>query len=62
MGLLSSIVGILTGVMNNFRDKFPMSDTITAQFVSHDLSGFTADFYEDFIDVECISITTMFTL
>jgi hypothetical protein len=42
MGLLCTIIGVLRIVMNNIRHKLPMCDSITAQLVGHNLSGFAA--------------------
>jgi hypothetical protein len=101
MGLLGPIVGILRGIVNYVRHQLPMSNSITSQFVSHNLSRLIAmvaqkpfekarscctialgleihvndfpilvncppeivlltfDLHEDFIDEECITITTV---
>jgi len=42
MRLLCPVVGILISHVNGFRHQLPVSYSITAQFVSHDLSGFAA--------------------
>ena len=42
MGLLSSIILILLGTVDRLWHHFPMSDRITAQFISHDLPGLAA--------------------
>jgi hypothetical protein len=42
MRLLGPIVGILRTIMKNIRRQFPMSYTIAAQLIRHDLSWFTA--------------------
>ena len=42
MGLLCPIILILLSTVDRFRNQLPMSNTIAAQFVSHDLPGFTA--------------------
>jgi hypothetical protein len=42
MWLLRSIVRILRRIVDDLGHQFPMGDTITAQFIGHDLSGLTA--------------------
>jgi hypothetical protein len=39
MRLLSPIVRILRRIVDDLWNQFPMCDTITAQFIGHDLSG-----------------------
>jgi len=40
--LLDAIVLILLRAVDRVRNQFPVRDSITAQFISHDLPGFTA--------------------
>ena len=42
MGLLCPIILILLRAVDRVRNQFPVSDTVTSQFISHDLPGFTA--------------------
>jgi hypothetical protein len=42
MRLLGPIVDILRSVMKNIKHQVSMSNTITSQFVCHDLSGLAA--------------------
>jgi len=39
MRLLRSIILILFSTVGSLRDQLSVSDAITAQFISHDLSG-----------------------
>ena len=40
MRLLCTIIGVLIGDMDRFGYHFPVSYTVTSQFIRHDLSGF----------------------
>ena len=40
MGLLGPIVGILRSIVDYVRHQLSMGNTITAQFIRHDLPGF----------------------
>ncbi len=40
--LLYSIILILLRTVDRVRNQFPVSDTVTSQFISHDFPGFAA--------------------
>ena len=40
--LLSPVILILLSTVDRSRNQLPMSNTVTSQFVGHDLPGFTA--------------------
>ena len=42
MGLLCPIILILLHTVDRVRNQFPVSDTVTSQFISHDFPGLAA--------------------
>jgi len=56
MRLLGPIIGVSISVMNDLRNKFPVSDSIAAQLIGHDLSGLPAMIpYQSFEEAFCFA-------